>query len=316
MSNLTYENAAELVAACRTAAEEAGKALGRALGGTFQVEVKDEPRRYAPGTLPDSCNGGGLAMVIQWGDAGLVALLPEASGLLPAWYRQPGATEQSRLDTLALELRATLLPEELAATSTRAAKVDALAQAVVRGEPQTPAGQIELTLHGDDGVGSLYIIWPLTRGEAVLVEDGATAGDAPAGGRQPGERPAEAEADRGEETAHRTPPTATSAEMGDEATAIANLLDQLPPYARSLLKIRVPVAVRLASKRQTIRQILQLSPGTIINFDKSCDQMLELSAGGCTIATGEAVKVGDKFGLRIHAITRPHERFRKVYRRA
>jgi flagellar motor switch protein FliN len=37
--------------------------------------------------------------------------------------------------------------------------------------------------------------------------------------------------------------------------------------------------------------------------------MLELEAGNCKIAAGEAVKVGDKFGLRIASIVPPDERF-------
>ena len=37
--------------------------------------------------------------------------------------------------------------------------------------------------------------------------------------------------------------------------------------------------------------------------------MLDLEAGDCKIAYGEAVKVGDKFGLRIATIVPPEERF-------
>jgi flagellar motor switch/type III secretory pathway protein FliN len=55
-----------------------------------------------------------------------------------------------------------------------------------------------------------------------------------------------------------------------------------------------------------------LGPGSIIQFDKSCEEMLELDAGGRRIAMGEAVKVGDKFGLRITSIILPDERFRPV----
>ena len=37
----------------------------------------------------------------------------------------------------------------------------------------------------------------------------------------------------------------------------------------------------------------------MIQFDKSCEEMLELSVGDHPMASGGAVKVGDKFGLRI-----------------
>ena len=87
---------------------------------------------------------------------------------------------------------------------------------------------------------------------------------------------------------------------------------RLPPYTRSLLRIRVPVRVTLAEKRQPLGRIIELSPGAILQFDKSCEEMLDLFVGDRPIACGEAVKVGDKFGLRITSITPPQERFHAV----
>ena len=83
----------------------------------------------------------------------------------------------------------------------------------------------------------------------------------------------------------------------------------MPPYTRSLLQITVPVVVTLAEKRQPLGRIIEFGPGSIIQFDKSCEEMLDLSVGNHRIACGEAVKVGDKFGLRITSITLPQERF-------
>jgi len=84
---------------------------------------------------------------------------------------------------------------------------------------------------------------------------------------------------------------------------------RLPPYTRSLLRIKVPVVVTLAQNRQPLHRILELGSGSIIQFDKSCEEMLELSVGDHTVAHGEAVKVGDKFGLRITSMILPEERF-------
>ena len=87
---------------------------------------------------------------------------------------------------------------------------------------------------------------------------------------------------------------------------------RLPSYTRSLLHIEVPVVVTLAAKKQIIGQILELGTGSIIHFDKSCDEMLDLSVGEHRIAQGEAVKVGDKFGLRVTSLILPEERFKPV----
>ncbi len=96
--------------------------------------------------------------------------------------------------------------------------------------------------------------------------------------------------------------------------AFSEQLKRLPTYLRSLLKIEVPVRVTLAETRKPINHITQLVPGSIIHFDKSCDETLALQVGETTIACGEAVKVGDKFGFRITSIVMPDERFMKVQR--
>jgi len=89
-------------------------------------------------------------------------------------------------------------------------------------------------------------------------------------------------------------------------------LDDLPSYTRSLLRIRVPVTVTLASKKQPLGSIVDIGPGSIIQFEKSCDDLLQLEAAGHAIAQGEAVKVGDKFGLRVSSVLLPGERFKSV----
>jgi flagellar motor switch protein FliN/FliY len=82
-------------------------------------------------------------------------------------------------------------------------------------------------------------------------------------------------------------------------------LADLPVYARGLMRIRVPVRVTLASQRKPIQEIIELGPGSIVKFAKTCDEPLELCVGDRPIATGEVVKVGDKFGLRVGALLAP-----------
>jgi flagellar motor switch protein FliN len=89
-------------------------------------------------------------------------------------------------------------------------------------------------------------------------------------------------------------------------------LSHLPLHTRSLLKIPVTVRVTLARQRRSLSEITELGPGTLVKFEKTYDRPLELSIGDLPIAEGEAVKVGDKFGLRIGKIIRPHERFKSV----
>lgn len=79
--------------------------------------------------------------------------------------------------------------------------------------------------------------------------------------------------------------------------------DQLDStYRETLLQIETPVTVTLARKKETLQHIINLVPGAMLTFESHCDEPLTMEAGGHPIATGETVKIGDKFGLRIREI--------------
>lgn len=99
---------------------------------------------------------------------------------------------------------------------------------------------------------------------------------------------------------------------GSDDWMLAQRLAKLPPYARSLLRIRVPVLVTLATTRLPVARVVEMAPGTILHLHKPCDEPLTLCVGGCEIAVGETVKVGEKFGLRISSMLMPRERFEPV----
>jgi flagellar motor switch protein FliN len=99
-------------------------------------------------------------------------------------------------------------------------------------------------------------------------------------------------------------PAVATPEAPPVVTGIEAELNRLPEYSRRLLQIRVPVRVTLASQRKSVREIIELGPGSIVKFDKTCDEPLELCIGDRPIAQGEVVKVGDKFGLKISGLVK------------
>jgi flagellar motor switch protein FliN len=107
-------------------------------------------------------------------------------------------------------------------------------------------------------------------------------------------------------------PSGSSRASAGEDYELAQRLTRLPAYARSLLRIKVPVIVTLATTRQPLSRVLDLAPGTILHFGKACDDPLTVSVGRCDVAVGETVKVGDKFGLRIRSMVMPEEKFELV----
>ena len=81
--------------------------------------------------------------------------------------------------------------------------------------------------------------------------------------------------------------------------------DLASEYSRAVLAIKTPVSVTLARKKVSLDRIVNLVPGSMLTFDAHCDEPLTLEAGGKPIATGETVKIGDKFGLRVREILHP-----------
>jgi flagellar motor switch protein FliN/FliY len=75
-----------------------------------------------------------------------------------------------------------------------------------------------------------------------------------------------------------------------------------PDELERILRMQVPVIVRLAERKLTLSEVMRLGPGAIIEFFKSSDEPLELLVNNKTIAIGETVKVGENFGLRISQV--------------
>lgn len=67
----------------------------------------------------------------------------------------------------------------------------------------------------------------------------------------------------------------------------------------SILKLEVPIVVQLGERHMDLREILALSPGAIIEIPKNAEAELELRVHNKTIGCGNAVKVGENFGLQI-----------------
>jgi flagellar motor switch protein FliN/FliY len=66
-----------------------------------------------------------------------------------------------------------------------------------------------------------------------------------------------------------------------------------------ILKLQVPIIVRLAEKVMPMGEVMKLAPGAIIEFSKCVSEPLELMINNKCTGIGQAVKVGEKFGIRI-----------------
>ena len=68
---------------------------------------------------------------------------------------------------------------------------------------------------------------------------------------------------------------------------------------KRILRLEVPVIVKLAERRLMLSEVMRLGTGAIIEFFKSSEEPLELLINNKVIGVGETVKVGENFGLRI-----------------
>jgi len=82
----------------------------------------------------------------------------------------------------------------------------------------------------------------------------------------------------------------------------------MPTDLDTILKLTVPVIVRIGARTVEMETILSLAPGAIIELEKPADDELELLVNNKPIGTGFAVKVSENFGIRIESIGSAHER--------
>lgn len=79
-----------------------------------------------------------------------------------------------------------------------------------------------------------------------------------------------------------------------------------------VLRMRIPLIVRLANRRMCLLDIMQLNAGSILEFDHHVEAELELLANNKCIGTGEAVKVGENFGLKVRYIGDVRQRLASI----
>jgi flagellar motor switch protein FliN/FliY len=76
----------------------------------------------------------------------------------------------------------------------------------------------------------------------------------------------------------------------------------------------VQLTAELGRTRITIKSLLQLSQGSVVELDGLAGQPLDVLINGYLIAQGEVVVVNEKYGIRLTDIVTPSERMQKLGR--
>ena len=74
-----------------------------------------------------------------------------------------------------------------------------------------------------------------------------------------------------------------------------------------VLDVKVDLTARLGSSQLPMREIVDLTPGTVLQLDRQAKDPIELLVNNKVVAYGEVVVLEDKFGIKISSIVESSE---------
>jgi len=80
----------------------------------------------------------------------------------------------------------------------------------------------------------------------------------------------------------------------------------------AILDIPVTISMEVGRSHISIRNLLQLNQGSVVELDRVAGESLDVMVNGTLIAHGEVVVVNDKFGIRLTDVISQIERIKKL----
>ncbi len=159
--------------------------------------------------------------------------------------------------------------------------------------------------HGGEGSGGeqdLADEWAAALNEAegeqgtAAASAGERGGSSAAGGRRSSARGGERAVELDE-----FDPAATAVSGAEEEGNIDVILD-----------IPVTLSMEIGRTQISIRHLLQLNQGSVVELDRLAGEPLDVMVNGTLIAHGEVVVVNERFGIRLTDVISPAERVKKL----
>jgi flagellar motor switch protein FliN/FliY len=79
-----------------------------------------------------------------------------------------------------------------------------------------------------------------------------------------------------------------------------------------LENIEVKLTVEVGGTKITIRDLLKLNEGSIVELERLAGEHLDILVNGTLLAKGEIVLVGERLGIRFTEIISPEQRLRSI----
>ena len=101
----------------------------------------------------------------------------------------------------------------------------------------------------------------------------------------------------------------------DSETAEAPEMEAKSASAKNLevvLDIPVRLSMEVGNTKISIRKLLQLNKGSIVELTRTAGEPLDVLVNGTLVAQGEVVVVNDKFGVRLLDVISPEQRIQSI----
>ncbi|MBU2977971.1 flagellar motor switch protein FliN [Alteromonas sp. C1M14] len=98
----------------------------------------------------------------------------------------------------------------------------------------------------------------------------------------------------------------------DELTDDAPITQEEKKKLDTILDIPVTISMEVGRSQISIRNLLQLNQGSVVELDRVAGEPLDVLVNGTLIAHGEVVVVNDKFGIRLTDVISQIERIKKL----
>jgi flagellar motor switch protein FliN/FliY len=300
MTQLTDAQIQRTIDTCREHLVEVAESFRTALGCEIRLSA-GEPSAIGESSGLADFQVAGLAVSLVTGDQGLLVLIPHSLPL-PAWYREPDLSQNNQLQTFAQELSLHLLPADLLAKRYLALSTENLIEVAQSAGATPSAKMMELAVFHPDGTheaafAKILIIVPVSTPPVPTAVQPATDDASPVDASAEEEGFDDSLADEMEYAFA----AASDEEEQDRANSAAASADSALRALR-ILRVPVTVSVRLAERKMSLGAVVALVPGSLVTFSKSCEDLLDLYVNNHRFCQGEAIKIGESFGLKVSKV--------------
>ncbi|NQV27187.1 MAG: FliM/FliN family flagellar motor switch protein [Rhodopirellula sp.] len=298
MAELTNELIDQIFEACRSNIADLTQSLGTNLSGEFQLAAGEEING------PDNILGRvseqpGIVVTLKYDGFGILCLIPEDLPI-PGWYRSPNDSQASQLQTLPMEWSVGMVPMELEAVEEKTVTCENLRAHLEASQLVETARMLELsviTADGGEASATIHLVMPVVN---PITEQPA---EDSAGVTRP-------------ENSTGAPTGAASPELPNADARNSDENPRVSALARRIQRVnKVPVdlIVRIAERKLDLQQLRSIAPGTLLMFDKPYDSLLDVFINNRLYCRGEAVKIGETFGIKISECNSQVIREKKVH---